>query len=59
MVNMWFNKVLRENEKCVFDFLLKKLKEILGHPKLIAQRMSGKLENQAVQTGRNKKGQWK
>ena len=32
MVNMLFNKILRENKKCIFYFLLKKLKEILGQP---------------------------
>ena len=29
---MLFNKVLCENAKCIFYFLLKKLKEILGQP---------------------------
>ena len=32
MVNMLFNKILHENKKCIFYFLLKKLKEILGQP---------------------------
>ena len=32
MVDMLLNKVLGENEKCVFYFYLKKLKEIFGQP---------------------------
>ena len=32
MVNMLFNKVLGENEKCVFYFYLKKPKELFGQP---------------------------
>ena len=32
MVNAVFNKVLGGSEKCVFSFLLNKLKELFGQP---------------------------
>lgn len=32
MVNAMFNKVLGGSEKCVFSFLLNKLKELFGQP---------------------------
>ena len=38
MVNMLFNEVLGENEKCIFYFYLKKLKELFGHPNTFRER---------------------
>ena len=34
MVNAMFNKVLGGSEKCVFSFLLNKLKELFGQPSI-------------------------